>query len=243
LKVLVSASTSRLDPVSGSCVVTSWDAVICASDVDRRSIGSVSSRASQKLPTSASPIAPTAMSAIARVASRCAGRDDSSIDPSVCAVSPIATRRRRRAIRRRRDRAVSGLAGARRLELRTARRQRAGDGATSLTMTMRAGKLRECLGIGVIEARRDVERADRRAVVEPQRHGDDAEGRAAGARDPVVDVAAGAGAEDGRPAARPAIGEASRRRDRVLPRIDEDERVRLGDGGDFPSSLSIVVSR
>jgi len=81
LNVSVSASTSRLEPVIGSRAVTSCEAAMTASDVESRSIGSVSSRASQKLPMSASAAAPIAMNAIVRMAARCVLRDNSSIDP------------------------------------------------------------------------------------------------------------------------------------------------------------------
>jgi len=82
LNVSVSVSSSRLDPVSGSRAATSWLAAIAASDADNRPIGSLSSRASQKLPTAASAIASTPMSARLRVTSRMAVCDDSSIGPS-----------------------------------------------------------------------------------------------------------------------------------------------------------------
>ena len=82
LNVSVSVSSSRLEPVTGSRAETLCEAAIAASEFDSAPIGSLSKRASQKLPRPARPMPRTPMSARLRIESRNAACDDSSMDPS-----------------------------------------------------------------------------------------------------------------------------------------------------------------
>jgi hypothetical protein len=82
LNVSVSSSTSRLDPVSGRRLCALRDPAIAAREVDKRSIGSVSRRASAMLASSPSEVAPMAMKPMLRNACRSTNREASSIDPS-----------------------------------------------------------------------------------------------------------------------------------------------------------------
>ena len=132
-----------------------------------------------------------------------------------------------------RDRAVDRLRdGDRRLELPRRARGAAWSPATSpsLTIAMRcAGEAVQFLRVVLIEARRDVQRPDRR-VVEQERHGHDAEHAVAHPRDAVEAVGtpvAVLGDERHRPAPRPAIRHASGRRERDLAAVDQHDRVGL----------------